>query len=221
MSGGAIAQPKTAVPEEQVVRYTYPERLTHWINGISYSYCLLTGLALFTPYLAWMGSVLGGLATIRYWHPWIGLVYLASIIQMHRMWRGDMATTDADRQWKKNLEHYAKNEDDKVPPAGRFNAGQKMFYWAMFYGVLVLLVTGVVMWAPEYVPRSLHWVLPIIIFIHSATALITIAAFMVHVYMSIWVVPGSARGMIEGSVSTAWAKTHHRLWYEKITGRKN
>ncbi len=222
MSGGAIVQPqsKTAVPEEQIVRYNYQERFTHWINGISYGYCLLTGLALFTPYLFWMGTVLGGGATIRYWHPWVGLVYLASILQMHRMWRGDMGITEADRQWSKNLEHYVKNEDDKMPPQGRFNAGQKQFYWAMFYGVLVLFVTGIVMWVPEYIPRSVHWVLPIIVFLHSAVALITIAAFMIHVYMSVWVTPGSVKGMVEGKVSSAWARAHHRLWWEKITGRK-
>ncbi len=223
MSGGAIVQPqsKTAVPEEQVVRYTYPERFTHWINAISYGYCLFTGLALFTPYMFWMGTVLGGGGTIRYWHPWIGLVYQASILQMHRMWRSDMVTTDADRQWSKNLEHYVKNEDEKMPPQGRFNGGQKQFYWAMFYGVLVLFVTGIVMWLPEYVPRNLHWVLPIVVFIHSATALITIAAFMIHVYMSVWVTPGSVKGMVEGKVPSAWAKAHHRLWWEKITGRKS
>jgi formate dehydrogenase subunit gamma len=165
--------------------------------------------------------VMGGGGTIRYWHPWIGLVYMATIIQMQRMWRSDMVTTDADRQWSKNIEHYVKNEDDKMPAAGRFNAGQKQFFWVMFFGALVLLVTGIVMWIPEYMPRSLHWVLPIIVFIHSAVALVTIAAFMIHVYMSIWVTPGSMKGMVEGTVPSAWARTHHRLWWQRITGRKN
>jgi cytochrome b subunit of formate dehydrogenase len=39
--------------------------------------------------------------------------------------------------------------------------------------------------------------------------------------MSVWMTPGSVKAMMEGNVSTAWAKTHHRLWYERITGRKN
>jgi formate dehydrogenase subunit gamma len=223
MSGGAIVQPqsKTAVAEERVVRYTFQERVIHWINGISYGYLLFTGLAIFTPYLAWMGTVMGGGGTIRYWHPWIGLVYMATIIQMQRMWRSDMVTTDADRQWSKNIEHYVKNEDDQMPPVGRFNHGQKQFFWVMFYCVFILLVTGIVMWIPERIPRSFHWVLPIMVFIHSAVALVTIAAFMIHVYMSIWVTPGSMKGMVEGTVSSAWAKTHHRLWWQRITGRKN
>ena len=55
----------------------------------------------------------------------------------------------------------------------------------------------------------------------GGVALITIAAFMIHVYMSIWVTPGSMKGMVEGTVPSAWAKTHHRLWWQRITGRKN
>jgi cytochrome b subunit of formate dehydrogenase len=35
------------------------------------------------------------------------------------------------------------------------------------------------------------------------------------------VTPGSMKAMVEGHVSTTWARTHHRLWYEKITGRRN
>jgi formate dehydrogenase subunit gamma len=108
-----------------------------------------------------------------------------------------------------------------MPPQGRFNAGQKQFWWVMFYCTFILLITGIIMWIPEKMPRDLHWVLPITIFIHSATALITIAAFIIHVYMSVWVTPGSTKAMVEGHVSTTWARTHHRLWYEKITGRRN
>jgi formate dehydrogenase subunit gamma len=91
----------------------------------------------------------------------------------------------------------------------------------MLYCTFILLITGIIMWIPEKMPRELHWVLPITVFIHSATALITIAAFIIHVYMSVWVTPGSVKAMVEGHVSTRWARTHHRLWYEKITGRRN
>ncbi|HWX56880.1 MAG TPA: formate dehydrogenase subunit gamma [Verrucomicrobiae bacterium] len=222
MSGGSLARPTaTAVPEGQVLRYTFVERAIHWTNGLAYLYLMLTGLALFTPFFYWMAAVLGGGGTIRYWHPWIGLIYAATIVQMHRMWRSDIKTTDADRQWLKNVEAYAKNEDANMPPQGRFNAGQKQFYWAMFYSMLLLVVTGIVMWFPEYMPRKAHFVLPIIVFLHSAAALVSIAGFLIHVYMSIWMTPGSVKAMTDGYVSRAWAKTHHRLWYEKITGRRS
>ncbi|MGZ4840202.1 MAG: formate dehydrogenase subunit gamma [Candidatus Angelobacter sp.] len=221
MSGGIVARPTTAIPEDQVQRYTFAERAYHWINSIAYTYLMLTGLALFTPLAYWLAYVLGGPATIRYWHPWVGLVYLATIFWMHRMWKRDMQKIPEDEQWSKNIRAYAENRDEMMPPQGRFNAGQKQFWWVMLYCTFILLITGIIMWIPEKMPPSLHWVLPIIIFIHSATALITIAAFIIHVYMSVWVTPGSVKAMVEGQVSTTWARTHHRLWYEKITGRRN
>ncbi|MCU1256410.1 MAG: formate dehydrogenase gamma subunit [Candidatus Angelobacter sp.] len=221
MSGGIVARPTTAIPEDQVQRYTFAERAYHWINSFAYTYLMLTGLALFTPLAYWLAYVLGGPATIRYWHPWVGLVYFATIFWMHRLWKRDMQKIPQDEQWSKNIVAYAENRDEVMPPQGRFNAGQKQFWWVMFYCTFILLITGIVMWIPEKMPRELHWVLPIIVFIHSATALITIAAFMIHVYMSVWVTPGSVKAMVEGHVSNAWARTHHRLWYEKITGRRN
>jgi formate dehydrogenase subunit gamma len=221
MSGGTIARPTTAVPEEQVQRYFFIERLYHWINAIAYTYLMLTGLALFTPLAYWLAYVLGGPATIRYWHPWIGLVFFATIIWMYRVWKGDMQPIPQDDQWNKNIKAYAQNHDEAMPPQGRFNAGQKKFWWVMLYCTFILLISGIIMWIPEKMPREFHWVLPIIVFIHSATALITIAAFIIHVYMSILMTPGSMKAMVDGRVSTTWARTHHRLWYEKITGRRN
>jgi formate dehydrogenase subunit gamma len=221
MSGGIIARPTTAIPEDEVQRYNFAERAYHWINAIAYTYLMLTGLAIFTPLAYWLAYVLGGPATIRYWHPWIGLVYLATIFWMHRMWKRDMQKIPEDERWSKNIRAYAENRDESMPPQGRFNAGQKQFWWVMLYCTFILLITGIIMWIPEKMPRELHWVLPITVFIHSATALITIAAFIIHVYMSVWVTPGSMKAMVEGHVSTGWARTHHRLWYEKITGRRS
>jgi formate dehydrogenase subunit gamma len=221
MSGGTIARPTTAIPEDEVQRYNFAERAYHWINAIAYTYLMLTGLALFTPLAYWLAYVLGGPATIRYWHPWVGLIYLATIFWMHRMWKRDMQKIPEDERWSKNIRAYAENRDELMPPQGRFNAGQKKFWWVMLYCTFILLITGIIMWIPEKMPRELHWVLPITVFIHSGTALITIAAFIIHVYMSVWVTPGSVKAMVEGHVSTSWARTHHRLWYEKITGRRN
>ncbi|HYL92605.1 MAG TPA: formate dehydrogenase subunit gamma [Alphaproteobacteria bacterium] len=220
MSSGAMAQPKTGSSEPTVVRYDFSERACHWINGMAYTYLLLTGLALFTPYLYWVGTVFGGGGTVRFLHPWVGLIYTATILWMHNKWKSDMAAIPADKQWTANIKSYLENRDSAMPAQGRFNAGQKQFYWAMFYSAGILVITGLIMWFPERMPSNLHWVLPLTVFIHSVTALVTVAAFILHVYMSIWGTPGSSAGMVGGTVPASWARTHHRLWYEKITGRK-
>jgi formate dehydrogenase subunit gamma len=220
MSGSTIARPTAVTGEEQIQRYTFKERAYHWINAIAYTYLLLTGLAFFTPYMYWLAYVLGGPATSRFWHPWVGLIYFVTILWMQSAWKRDMKAIPQDEQWNKNIKAYVTQHDELMPPQERFNAGQKQFWWVMFYCTLILLVTGIIMWFPERIPREAHWLLPITVFIHSATALITIAAFILHVYMSLLVTPGSTKAMIEGNVSVSWARTHHRLWYERITGRK-
>ena len=98
MSGGVIARPATA-SEEKVQRYTFVERAYHWIDAFAYVYLLLTGLALFTPLLYWLAYVLGGPSTIRFWHPWVGLVFAYTIVWMHRKWKSDMQPIPQDAQW--------------------------------------------------------------------------------------------------------------------------
>jgi formate dehydrogenase subunit gamma len=221
MSSGTVTRAGTVVREEEVVRYTFPERVGHWLNGAAYTYLLVTGLALFTPYMYWLASILGGGPTIRFWHPWVGLVYIATLLWMYSEWRSDLHSIPEDKQWNKSIRAYVENRDEAVPPQERFNAGQKQFWWIMLWCSLVLVVTGIVMWFPENVPYSLHWVLTLFVFLHSTAALITIAAFIIHVYMSVWMTPGSMKAMIEGHVSVRWARSHHRLWYERITGRRS
>lgn len=199
-----------------IERYTFHERLCHWLTGFSYLYCLLTGLAFYSPHLYWLVLVLGGGPTSRYWHPLMGLGFVGFAVWMHELWRRDMSLTDVDRRWLDKVGDYATNRDELVPPQDRFNAGQKLFYWAMFYGAILLLLSGIVMWFPESIPVSLHWALPIVIMLHECAALITIGAFIIHIYMGVFLVPGGLQAMMFGYVSKEWARTHHRLWYQKV-----
>jgi formate dehydrogenase subunit gamma len=205
----------------EIERYTFRERICHWLTGLSYTYCLGTGLAFYSPYLFWIAVVLGGGPTSRFWHPIVGVIFAMAAVWMHQIWRGDMRMTSTDREWLDKSKEYATNRDELVPLQGRFNAGQKVFYWAMFYGALVLLISGIVMWFPEFVPAGFRWIRPLIVVIHEGAALITIGAFIIHVYMGVFMVPGSVTAITVGYVSRDWAKTHHRLWYNDVTGKTN
>ncbi|MGH9628936.1 MAG: formate dehydrogenase subunit gamma [Bryobacteraceae bacterium] len=216
---GTVNDP--AIPPDEMVRYSYSERICHWLSGLSYLYCLISGLALFSPYLYWLAFLLGGGPAARFWHPWAGLVFVVAAIWMHAIWRHDMSMDDIDRRWLKSIKNYVTNRDDLVPPQGRFNAGQKQFYWIMFYGAIVLLISGVVMWFPELVPRGANWVRGAAILIHEIAALVTIGAFIIHVYMGVFMVPGGFRGIVSGHVSRHWARSHHPLWYSRVTGDPN
>jgi formate dehydrogenase subunit gamma len=216
MSSNIVSRHGTDLRQDEIVRYTLKERMCHWLSAVSYVYLLLTGLALFTPYLYWIAYVLGGGPTIRFWHPWVGLVFFFIQLWMHSIWRNDMKITQEDRQWSKTMEAYVTNHDENVAPAGHFNHGQKQFYWAMYYSALALLVTGLIMWFPELVSSRAHWLMPVVVFLHSVAALVTIGAFMIHIYMGIFFVSGGLHGILWGRVPVSWARAHHRLWLEKM-----
>ena len=209
----------TPSDRDSILRYSFEERLTHWIVGLAYLYLLLSGLALFTPHLYWLAAVLGSGPTVRFWHPWFGILFSVAILWMHRIWHVDMRATEADRQWNREVGKYIENRDEEMPPAGRFNSGQKQFYWVMLWGMFLLLVTGIVMWVPEYIPRNWMAVRPVVAILHEIGALITIGAFIVHVYMGLFVVPGGMNAIVHGYVSRKWAWAHHRLWYNQVAGK--
>lgn len=196
----------------KIVRYDLQERLVHAAAGVSYVYLLLTGLAFWTPALYWLAIVLGGGYLSRLLHPWIGIVFTGILLIMWASWRREMKATPEDREWRKHLVDYVTNHDERVPPAGRFNYGQKQFFWVMVYATAVLVVSGVVLWAVSSVPSELAWLRATAILAHSISALVTIAGFIVHLYMGIAVVPGGLAAIVRGNVTGEWARQHHRLW---------
>ena len=146
-------------------------------------------------------------------------LFTAALFWMFRTWLDDMRITSVDRQWSRAMEHYVRNEDEQLPPIDRFNAGQKYFFWIMLWAGLILLVSGVVLWFPEKIPWSLRYLRYTAVLLHVSAALVSIGAFIIHVYMGTAVVRGSFTAIVRGEVSPAWAKTHHRLWYRRVTGR--
>ena len=202
-----------------LVRYTLAERTIHWLSALTYTYVLLTGLAFYTPHLYWLATLLGGAPTSRFWHPWIGTLFFATVLWMLAAWMADMRITAADQGWGRKMGHYIRNEDDLMPPVDRFNLGQKYFFWVMLWAGVFVVLSGIVLWFPERIPWNLRNLRYAAILVHEVAALITIGAFIIHVYMGTAMVRGGFTGMVRGEVSPAWAKTHHRLWYERVSGR--
>ena len=204
------------LPGNLVLRYTLQERIVHWISALAFIYVLLTGLAFYSPSLYWLAVVLGGGSAARFWHPWVGVLFMAMCVWMYRMWRADMRITAADRAWQKEMLRYIRNEDESLPAIGRFNAGQKYFFWVMFWGGAVLVVSGLVLWLPDRIPWTWRGLRYLAILLHVCAALVTIGGFIIHVYMGTAVVRGGFTSIIRGEVTRGWAKMHHALWLRDL-----
>jgi formate dehydrogenase subunit gamma len=205
----------------QIRRFTFVERVVHWVVGLSFLFLLLTGLAFSHPRLYWLTAVVGGGPTARILHPWIGVLFALSFAAMFFLWLRDMRIDAQDREWLRAIRYYAVHDKARVPPAGKYNAGQKMFFWTMTVLGVVYVATGIPMWFPEgalglgpfyggvvNVSRLLHYL-----------ATVGGALFLiVHVYLGTVAYPGTIGAMLHGSVSPAWAKHHHPRWHEEQSG---
>ena len=200
----------------RVLRYTFKERATHWVAGFSYLYLLLSGLAFWSPALFWIAVLLGGGPLARMLHPWAGLIFTAAVIYMYMLWAKQMGMTKTDKAWWRSLRYYVRNEDDKLPPAGRYNAGQKLLFWGFFVCGLLLFLSGLVLWYPEWIPWSLRSLRYLAVLVHVVAALITIGLFMIHVYMGVFAERGAFGSVIRGDVSVDFAKRYHPGWYEEV-----
>ena len=206
------------LPHGRILRYQFHERLTHWIAGFSYLYLLVTGLAFYSPWLFWLVVVLGGGQVSRMLHPWVGLIFAGAVLYMYVLWASQMRVTDNDKAWWNSIGHYVRNEDDQMPPAGRYNAGQKLLFWGFFVFGILLLLSGLILWFPEYIPWSLRFLRYTAVIVHVGSALITIGLFMLHVYMGVFAERGAFGSVIRGDVSAEFARRYHPGWYKEVTG---
>jgi formate dehydrogenase subunit gamma len=206
------------LPNGRILRYTFRERLIHWLAGVSYVYLLLTGLAFWSPWLFWLAMVLGGGngTVARGLHPWFGVVFTIAIFLMYGMWARQMKETPADRAWWGAIGHYVRNEDAEAPFADRFNPGQKLLFWSFFWSGILLFLSGLVLWFPQYIPWSLRFLRLLAVIVHPICALLTIGLFIIHVYMGTAMERGAFGSVIRGDVSRAWADKHHHNWYQRL-----
>ena len=196
-------------------RFTFFERLVHWVVGVSFVLLLLTGFALSYPHLFWLTALVGGGAAARVLHPWTGIVFSIGLVVMFFVWLRDMYITKADVAWMKAIGHYVRHDRDQVPPAGKYNGGQKVFFWVQSILGIVFLATGVPLWLPATFGPALLTTMRLI---HYVAALGAGLFLIVHVYLGTVAYPGTARGMLYGTVTRGWAKLHHPLWYRDKAG---
>lgn len=198
-----------------IKRFTFVERVVHWVVGLSFLFLLLTGLAFSHPRLFWLTVVAGGGATARILHPWMGVVFALGGVAMFFLWLRDMGIDGQDREWLRAIRHYALHQKDKVPPAGKYNAGQKMFFWTMTGLGAAYVLSGVPMWMPAGVLGIGPFYGGVVNVMRLVHYLATIGGglfLIVHVYLGTVAYPGTLGAMLHGRVTKGWAKLHHARW---------
>src|SRR5215216_8020981 len=66
----------TVVHRGELLRHPVYTRLLHWSVAISFILSLVSGFAIYSPWLyRWLTPLFGGGAMTRFLHPWFGLLF--------------------------------------------------------------------------------------------------------------------------------------------------
>jgi formate dehydrogenase subunit gamma len=202
----------------EIRRYDANERLNHWIVAILFILLTASGLAFFHPAFWFLAVLLGGGTWARILHPFIGVLMFAFFFVMAMRYWNDNKIQPYDREWGKRLSDVINNRDDNLPPIDKYNVGQKQLFWTMVVTMGLLIVSGIMMWRPYFAGAFPIPLIRIAAVVHMLSAFVLIVGIIVHVYAALFWVRGSLRAMTRGTVSRAWARHHHPLWYRRMTG---
>ena len=201
---------------KDLTRYNAQERANHWLGGICFILLALSGLAFFHPAFWPLIQLFGGGVWARILHPFIGIVMAASFLSLFLRFKALNVMTPADKEWLARAGEMVDGNDHNMPEQGKYNGGQKAMFWATALFMLLLAVSGILLWRAYFdFPVGLVRLGAVV---HAACAALMIATIMVHVYAAIWV-KGTMRAMWHGTVTRAWAKQHHAAWYRQMTGK--
>ena len=197
-------------------RYEDRQRMNHWFIALMFVLAGLSGLAFFHPSLFFFTNLFGGGQWTRILHPFMGvLMFLSFAGLFSQLWK-DNVLNEADKAWRQHSADMLRGDKSRMPPVGKYNAGQKGIFWAMSVSLLVMLATGILIWRPWF---DGYFPIPVqrgAVLLHSVSAVVLVLATIVHVYAAIWV-KGTVRAMTRGTVTEGWAKTNHALWHQEMT----
>ncbi|AWI27768.1 formate dehydrogenase [Streptomyces sp. ICN441] len=205
----AATTPPPPEPPGRVTRFSPAERLVHRATAALMLLCVATAACLYVPVLA---ELVGRRRLVVTLHQWSGLLLPAPFLLglASRPFRRDLRRLNRfgphDRAWLRAALRRRRGPRDR--PAGKFNAGQKLYAAWIAGAVLVMLGTGLLMWFTDLAP--LVWRNGAT-FVHDWLALTIGVVLAGHIRMAL-ADPEARRGMRSGSVGRPWARREHPLW---------
>ena len=226
-----------------VRRFSFIERFAHWLTAGPFVILGLTGLNVLYGKQVLL-PVIGpkAFAALTYYgkfaHDLLGFAFILGVLLMIVLWARDNIPTLRDLRWlmvggglfTKGLH----------PPAAKFNAGQKLIFWAVVVLGLSLGVTGLCLIFPfEFAPfagtfKVLHALgldvpteltplqeTQLALLWHGIVALAAVVVIIAHIYIGTLGMEGAIDAMTSGDVDVNWAREHHSLWLQEIEGPTN
>ncbi|WP_199573245.1 cytochrome b/b6 domain-containing protein [Streptomyces murinus] len=198
-----------ARPAARIRRFSRAERWVHRATAGLMGVCVATAAVLYIPQLA---VLVGRRALVVRVHECAGLALPVPVLLglASRAFRADLRFLNRfgphDKVWLRAA--LRRDRRRQARPAGKFNAGQKIYAAWIAGATLVMLGTGLLMWFTHLAP--LVWRTSAT-FVHDWLALTIAVVLAGHIGMALGD-PEAREGLRTGTVSQEWAKRRHPLW---------
>lgn len=228
-----------------VTRFQAVERFGHWLMAGSFVVLAITGLVVLfgrTVVIPLLGhEAFSTVAVASKWvHNNIAWAFMLGLVMVFFMWVAHNIPNRTDLKWlavgggmfKKGVH----------PPARKFNAGQKMIFWATIVfgasisasGLSLLFPFDLPMFAKTFavlndtglpqlvgygaLPEVMapHEEMQLATLWHSIMAFVLTAIIIAHIYIGSVGMEGAFDAMGSGEVEEQWAREHHGLWLEEL-----
>ena len=220
MHDAVVTSATKDAPAGLIPRFGVSERIAHWLLAGAFASMLASGV------------FMGGIGPLH--HRAVLVVHvgsavvlacgIAALVLLRRSRRPlaqavrDLRPLDArDRRWLR-LAPRAYLTGGELPPAGKFNAGQKVNARLVLLVLSVLYVSGV-----GELGRFTSVLAPFRVLgaPHGLAAAVAAALVAGHIYLALIHPPTrpAFRGITRGSVRRDWAEHHHAEWVAAIDAR--
>lgn len=188
------------------------EILNHWTMAVSCLILAITGYG-FIFHLEGLNAVFGSYAQMALIHNYAGIVFSASLFLTIFFYLPESLSIGADDiTWLLKAGGYLSKGHVNVPPQGKLNSGQKMFYLALLLVGIAISVSGFVIWL---MPGIRKYIL-LSHLVHNISFDFIVFAIPGHAYLGSLANPGTLRIMITGMVPVEWARKRHAKWVREM-----
>ncbi len=202
-----------------VERWSAFERALHWYTAILFIVLAVTGLsmlfgrAVLIPVLGLSGFSAWATLSINL-HNYLGPAFSIGVVVMILLWIKNNIWASYDFEWVKQAGGMFSKH--KHPPAGKANAGEKIFvFWlGLVVCGLAVIITGFILDFPNY--GQTRETMQLSQSVHAIASVVWIAFMLGHAYLGSIGIEGAFEGMTSGNVDANWARQHHSVWYEQV-----
>jgi formate dehydrogenase subunit gamma len=204
-----------------IPKYTFLERLGHWVHATTYVPLAVTGFMIFAP--GFKGLTQGEVGVnLRVAHRVLAIALgimpvMYAILQPRRLLMNVKENFKFDRDdigWlKAAVPYYLLGRHVEMPPQPRFNTGERLNAATIMVGTVLFGATGLVMWFGRGIVPP--WMFQGAVIIHDLTFVATVCMFIIHLFLAV-AHPLMWQGLVSmrfGVISESYAREHHAKWY--------